>query len=189
MGDPRQQQKTEQVDRLNQVPFDFAVANLLGDPGRQSRHAGERRGRSSSAGSRPPCSRNPKPPIVAASSPSALTDRVEDGVPQKDLRDDRQEPHQRPEGKVAPVDQSFFQRRPQDRPPQRQPPAQTALVLNRRRIDRCVGSHGVGAGVKWSLIDIGRLQTSRPRQGDLAQGGLRMENAAGPFLVDVVIGP
>ena len=42
---------------------------------------------------------------------------VEDRPPQKDLGDDRQEAHQRPERKVAAVHQPLFERNPEDRPP------------------------------------------------------------------------
>ena len=42
VGDAHQQQKADQIDRLNEIFLDLAVANLQGDAAGQARHAGKR---------------------------------------------------------------------------------------------------------------------------------------------------
>ena len=39
MCNPSEQQKADQVNRLNQVSFDFPISNLAGDAGSQAWHA------------------------------------------------------------------------------------------------------------------------------------------------------
>ncbi len=46
-----------------------------------------------------------------------LSNRLKHGKPQKDLRNDRQETHERAERKVTAIDQAFFQGNAQDHPP------------------------------------------------------------------------
>ena len=47
----------------------------------------------------------------------APTDGLEDGPPEKNLRDDWQETHERPKGKVTAIGQPFLQRNTEDHPP------------------------------------------------------------------------
>ena len=143
MGDSRQQQETDQIDRLNQVAFDFSFANLSSDPRGKAGHAGEGAGdhRQQVVGDHFAKTESADCRLLLA---LGLPDRIKDRVPKKNLGDDRQEPHQRPKRKVASVHQSFLEGRSQDRPPQRKPPSQPTVVA--RRGDFISGSNtGHGA--------------------------------------------
>ncbi len=73
-----------------------------------------------------------------------LTDRFKHGKPQKDLGDDRQEPHERSEREISTVDQSFLQRDAQDDPPTGQSIAAFVSVEHEERnssVLRCTSAH------------------------------------------------
>ena len=116
MGQPIQQQERQHVDRLNQILLDGPVADIAGDSRGQARHARKR-----------PADHGQQvigdEVVVRIADDLRLRRRLapslpqKDGPPEKDLRDDRQEPHQRAESEIAPIDQPFFEADSQDRPP------------------------------------------------------------------------
>src|SRR5262249_51334308 len=102
--------KANHIDRLNEEFFDFTAANLRCDAARQARHArkGPRYHRQQEIGDEI---------LVVVATDGLIAPRLKDRKPQENLRDDRQEPHQRAEREIASIDQSLGQRYAKDGPP------------------------------------------------------------------------
>src|SRR5262245_58279174 len=110
MGDAAQQQKTQQIDRLNQEFFDFPAADLRRDAAGQSWHAGERPGHH--------CQQVVGYEIlIVVAAHRLIAAGLKHGEPEKNLRDDRQEPHQSAEREIAAINQPLGQSDAKNRPP------------------------------------------------------------------------
>ena len=106
---------SEHVDRLCQILLDRTVPDVAGDSAGQPRHARKR-----------PCEHRQQVVgdhlVIGVVVQLGLTrfvlgrgSRV-DGSPKEDLGEDRQEPDQRREGKIGPVDEPLFEARFEDDP-------------------------------------------------------------------------
>ncbi len=153
---PRDQEKADHIDRLDEILLDLAVANLPGNAAGEARHAGE-------------CPRHHRQQVVGDKLLVAIAGELrfprglEDGPPQKNLCDDRQKPHQRAQGEVGPIDQPLFDADAEDGPPGRRHEAKVGV--------RRTASVDIAMLRPITLIRPGMDRRNRPHRTARSAGG------------------